>query len=71
MSFAYQYVSIIQLFLQPYRLVHDANSCILCGGSRGRNANPRDKCVCISMTCIFNDVDVIRVDLSRSASDLA
>ena len=35
---------------QPYRAVHDANSCILCGKSRGRMANPRDKCVCISMT---------------------
>ena len=35
---------------QPYRKVHDANSCILCGKSRGRMANPRDKCGCISMT---------------------
>ena len=35
---------------QPYRLVHDANSCILCGKSRGRQSNKRDKCTCISMT---------------------
>ena len=48
----------IPLF-QPYRLVHDTNSCILCGRGRGRNANPRDKCECFSMTfceeCVEDD----------------
>ncbi|XP_053394386.1 uncharacterized protein LOC128555607 [Mercenaria mercenaria] len=39
-----------QLYLKPYRLVHDANSCILCGRGRGRKANVRDKCTCESMT---------------------
>lgn len=39
-----------QSFFQPYRLVTDANSCILCGRSRGRMANPRDRCKCESMT---------------------
>ncbi|BFZ23564.1 hypothetical protein BsWGS_26603 [Bradybaena similaris] len=37
-------------YLKPYRLTTDTNSCILCGRGRGRLANPRDKCVCISMT---------------------
>ncbi|XP_061180272.1 uncharacterized protein LOC133188802 [Saccostrea echinata] len=40
---------VYQLYLKPYRLVTDANSCILCGRSRGRLANPRDKCKCESM----------------------
>ncbi|KAK7450506.1 hypothetical protein BaRGS_00039937, partial [Batillaria attramentaria] len=34
----------------PYRRTTDTNSCILCGKGRGRMANPRDKCVCTSMT---------------------
>lgn len=38
------------LYWKPYRLVHDANSCILCGRARGRAATKKDKCVCISMT---------------------
>ncbi|XP_048249148.1 urea-proton symporter DUR3-like [Haliotis rufescens] len=38
------------LYLKPYRLMTDTNSCILCGKGRGRMANPRDKCVCESMT---------------------
>ncbi|ESO83679.1 hypothetical protein LOTGIDRAFT_169159 [Lottia gigantea] len=38
------------LYLKPYRLTNDTNSCILCGKSRGRMANPRDKCKCNSMT---------------------
>eukprot|EP00105_Crassostrea_gigas_P021844 XP_011441136.1 PREDICTED: urea-proton symporter DUR3 [Crassostrea gigas] len=41
---------VYQLYLKPYRLVTDANSCILCGRSRGRMANPRDRCKCESMT---------------------
>ncbi|XP_052271715.1 uncharacterized protein LOC127872425 [Dreissena polymorpha] len=50
---------IYQLYLKPYRLVHDANSCILCGRSRGRKANVRDRCTCESMTvcdaCSYDD----------------
>ncbi|CAD5123308.1 DgyrCDS11664 [Dimorphilus gyrociliatus] len=38
------------LYWKPYRLVHDANSCILCGRARGRAATKKDKCICISMT---------------------
>lgn len=38
------------LNLQPFRHVHDANSCILCGKGRGRKANVVDKCTCESMT---------------------
>ncbi|KAL3875049.1 hypothetical protein ACJMK2_037988 [Sinanodonta woodiana] len=34
----------------PFRLVLDSNSCILCGKGRGRKANVRDKCICQSMT---------------------
>lgn len=41
---------IYQLYLKPFRLVHDANSCILCGKGRGRKASVRDKCTCESMT---------------------
>ncbi|XP_069105812.1 uncharacterized protein [Argopecten irradians] len=40
---------VYQLYLKPYRLVLDANSCLLCGKARGRMANPRDKCTCESM----------------------
>ncbi|XP_060071327.1 uncharacterized protein LOC132551230 [Ylistrum balloti] len=40
---------IYQLYLKPYRLVLDANSCLLCGKARGRMSNPRDKCTCESM----------------------
>ncbi|KAH9514149.1 urea active transporter [Bulinus truncatus] len=40
---------IYALYLKPYRLMTDTNSCILCGKGRGRMANPRDKCVCVSM----------------------
>ncbi|ELU11212.1 hypothetical protein CAPTEDRAFT_212836 [Capitella teleta] len=57
-----------QVYLKPYRLVHDANSCILCGRSRGRNANPRDKCLCISMAyCIDCEADdVLRDGCNRA-----
>ncbi|XP_064598785.1 uncharacterized protein LOC135465474 [Liolophura sinensis] len=41
---------IYQIHLRPYRHVTDANGCILCGKARGRMANPRDKCECVSMT---------------------
>ncbi|KAL4238792.1 hypothetical protein ACF0H5_003499 [Mactra antiquata] len=41
---------IYQLYLKPYRHVHDANSCILCGKGRGRKANVVDQCTCESMT---------------------
>ncbi|KAK3604603.1 hypothetical protein CHS0354_027456, partial [Potamilus streckersoni] len=41
---------IYQLYLKPFRLVLDSNSCILCGKGRGRKANVRDKCLCQSMT---------------------
>ncbi|XP_021366508.1 urea-proton symporter DUR3-like [Mizuhopecten yessoensis] len=50
---------IYQLYLKPYRLVLDSNSCLLCGKARGRMANPRDKCTCESMlycyTCKEDD----------------
>ncbi|CAL1534239.1 unnamed protein product [Lymnaea stagnalis] len=41
---------IYAVYLKPYRHTTDTNSCILCGKGRGRMANPRDKCACISMT---------------------
>ncbi|GFR85860.1 urea-proton symporter DUR3-like [Elysia marginata] len=45
---------IYALNLKPYRMTTDVNSCILCGKGRGRMANPRDKCTCISMTFCAN-----------------
>ncbi|RUS77237.1 hypothetical protein EGW08_014990 [Elysia chlorotica] len=45
---------IYALNLKPYRMTTDTNSCILCGKGRGRMANPRDKCICISMTYCTN-----------------
>ncbi|XP_064641869.1 uncharacterized protein LOC135496466 [Lineus longissimus] len=45
---------IYMIHLKPYRLTVDTNSCILCGKGRGRMANPRDKCVCESMTFCAN-----------------
>ncbi|KAG1693505.1 Urea-proton symporter DUR3 [Nymphon striatum] len=41
---------VYQIYLKPFRSTTDSNSCILCGKGRGRMANPRDKCVCESMT---------------------
>ncbi|XP_059168393.1 LOW QUALITY PROTEIN: uncharacterized protein LOC131950305 [Physella acuta] len=41
---------IYAVYLKPYRHTTDTNSCILCGKGRGRMANPRDKCICVSMT---------------------
>ncbi len=39
---------IYAIYLRPYRLTTDSNTCILCGKLRGRMSNPRDKCVCLS-----------------------
>ena len=36
--------------MQPYRLVFDASTCILCGHERGRKAKARDTCKCFSMS---------------------
>ncbi|XP_033764344.1 urea-proton symporter DUR3-like [Pecten maximus] len=48
---------IYQLYLKPYRMVLDANSCLLCGKARGRKSNPRDKCTCESMLFCFTCKD--------------
>ncbi|XP_048764480.2 uncharacterized protein LOC125672302 [Ostrea edulis] len=59
---------VYQIYLKPYRLVTDANSCILCGRSRGRLANPRDKCKCESMTfCTACSEDDKERDLCKKA----
>ncbi|XP_071147925.1 uncharacterized protein [Mytilus edulis] len=44
---------VYQVYLKPFRMVLDSNTCILCGKARGRLAVLRDKCKCESMTnCI-------------------
>ncbi|XP_052808030.1 uncharacterized protein LOC128236931 [Mya arenaria] len=41
---------IYMLYLKPFRLNQDANSCILCGKMRGRKSTKLDRCACESMT---------------------
>jgi len=40
----------LQTFAQPFRLVFDACTCILCGRERGRMAKAKDSCKCLSMS---------------------
>ncbi|KAK6177025.1 hypothetical protein SNE40_015215 [Patella caerulea] len=56
------------LYLKPYRLTTDTNSCILCGKGRGRMANPRDKCKCQSMThcAACHQDDKNRTEINRA-----
>ena len=43
----------------------------ICNHVDATELQPLNSLAYASMTCMFNDVDVIRVDLSRSARDLA
>jgi len=59
---------------QPYRVVLDASTCILCGRERGRLVTAHDKCACMSMTychaCKSDDELVTTSVLSASFTKL-